>query len=89
MGEDRYCADQTRHVCGNSVDDPVLDIRGVADSLVPQEKSTVVVQRNDPIDWREIALGLIHPPMGFLFVNLSKLLSSLAFPLLVNVSVNS
>ena len=57
MGEDGYCADQTRYVCGNPVDDPLLDIRGVADSLVPQEKSTVVVQRNDPIDWREIALA--------------------------------
>ncbi len=41
MGEDCHCADQTRYVCGNSVDDPVLDIWGVADSLVPQEKSTV------------------------------------------------
>jgi hypothetical protein len=41
MGEDRHCADQTRYVCGNSVDDPVLDFWGVADSLVPQEKSAV------------------------------------------------
>ena len=45
MGEDGYGADQTRPVCGNPVDDPLLDIRGVADTLVPKEKSTVAVQR--------------------------------------------
>src|SRR5881394_2593498 len=45
MGEDGYCADQTGYVCGNPVDDRLLDIRGMADTLVPKEKSTVVVQR--------------------------------------------
>lgn len=45
MGEDSHCANQTRYFCGNSLDDPVLDIWGVADSLVPQEKSAVTVQR--------------------------------------------
>jgi hypothetical protein len=40
MGEDGYFADQTRYVCGNPVDDLLLDIRGVADTLVPKEKST-------------------------------------------------
>jgi len=56
MGEDCHCADQTRYVCGNSIDDPVLDIWGVADSLVPQEKSTVKFNENDPIYWRETPL---------------------------------
>jgi len=45
MGEDGYGADQTRPVCGNPVDDPLLDIRGMADTLVPEEKSTIAVQR--------------------------------------------
>ena len=45
MGADGYCADQTRPVCGDPVDDPLLDIRGMADTLVPKEKSTVAVQR--------------------------------------------
>jgi hypothetical protein len=45
MGEDGYCADQTGPVCGNPVDDPLLDIRGMADTLVSKEKSTVAVQR--------------------------------------------
>jgi hypothetical protein len=45
MGEDGYCADQTGPVCGDPVDDPLLDIRGMADTLVPKEKSTVAAQR--------------------------------------------
>jgi hypothetical protein len=45
MGEDGYCADQTGYVCGNPLDDPLLDIRGMADTLVPKEESTVAVQR--------------------------------------------
>jgi hypothetical protein len=45
MGEDGYCADQTRPVCGDPVDDPLLDIRGMADTLVPKEKSTVAAQQ--------------------------------------------
>jgi hypothetical protein len=49
VGEDGYCADQTRYVCGNPVDDALLNIRGVADTLVPQEKSTLAVQRKDAI----------------------------------------
>jgi hypothetical protein len=47
MGEDGYCADQTRYVCGNPVDDPLLDIRGVADTLVPKEKSAVAVKHHE------------------------------------------
>jgi hypothetical protein len=46
MGEDGYRADQTRYVCGNPADDPLLDIRGVADILVPQEKSTLAFDRS-------------------------------------------
>ena len=45
MGEDGYCADQTRPVRGNPLNDPLLDIRGMADTLVPKEKSIVAVQR--------------------------------------------
>jgi len=45
MGEDGFRADQTGYICGNPADDPLPDIRSVADSVVPQEKSTVAVQR--------------------------------------------
>lgn len=48
MGEDGYRADQTRYVCGNPADGPVLDIRGVADILMPQAKSTLMLYRTVP-----------------------------------------
>ena len=44
MGEDGYRADQTRYICGNPADDPLPYIRGVAASVVPQEKSSLAVQ---------------------------------------------
>ena len=64
MGEDGYCADQTRPVCGDPVDDPLLDIRGMADTLVPKEKSTVAGQRKRRNCWREIPIGLKMPEKG-------------------------
>ena len=42
MGEDGHRADPTRYVPRNPADDPLLDIRGVAVSAVPQEESSLL-----------------------------------------------
>ena len=54
MGEDGFRADQTGYICGNPADDPLPDIRGMADSVVPQAKSTVAIQRKRSNNSREI-----------------------------------
>ena len=39
MGEQRTRPNQIRYVCGNPTDNPVLNIRSVPDTLLPQEKN--------------------------------------------------